>query len=380
MAVLGPVFALIGRFVGKLLNALFGWATVTMFGRVPEGRQVHVSVIAFGSVIWMVVLLGIAFPSFGTVVLGFVPIPDFVDPDWVRLAMLGAAVIVPLIVGVVSVLMLTAEQRPKGAGATFKAVLKGYPYTLGLALSLLLLLVFVPFMKIGPILRRQQSQHVPVLVEAEGYAAVVDHIQEALRDAGWKTHREQASWMLRLPTRILTTLAAGAIEKMVAENMTTLKGNRLQVMLHPADLVIVAPKGTVRRVRSLLAEELAFSEAHLTWTKTANEIEDRLTAISRRVADRPGTAQAAWAELGQIKEDLRQAEIPFEEWEVLFRNELLVERSVVRAEYSAPGATVRKWGKGAFEVVGAVVELVTVGFALRESLRRTDPTSGRWRA
>ena len=40
-------------------------------------------------------MLGIVFPSFATFLLAFVPLPDWVDRTWVRLAMLAAAAIVP---------------------------------------------------------------------------------------------------------------------------------------------------------------------------------------------------------------------------------------------------------------------------------------------
>jgi hypothetical protein len=40
---------------------------VLLFGRVPADRQIYVSAIAFGSVIWLVVLVGVAFSERGKV-------------------------------------------------------------------------------------------------------------------------------------------------------------------------------------------------------------------------------------------------------------------------------------------------------------------------
>ena len=39
MAILAPLFAFIGRYVGKLLNMAFGWASTLLFGRVPQSKQ-----------------------------------------------------------------------------------------------------------------------------------------------------------------------------------------------------------------------------------------------------------------------------------------------------------------------------------------------------
>jgi hypothetical protein len=35
MVIIAPVLAALSRMAGKLLNTIFGWATMTLFGRVP---------------------------------------------------------------------------------------------------------------------------------------------------------------------------------------------------------------------------------------------------------------------------------------------------------------------------------------------------------
>ncbi len=182
-----------------------------------------------------------------------------------------------------------------------------------------------PILKLQTLARRFTSQHVPVLVEAADYEAVVGDIQGALREAGWETSRRPASWMLRAPTRVLTALAGGSIENLVAERLTTLRSDRLAVTLHPADLVVAGRKADVVHVRALLVERLALSRAHLTWTKEGNILEDRLRQLWRD-AERAGSDGAQVSgRLRVIEEDLERVELPYEEWEVLFRSKLLVE-------------------------------------------------------
>jgi hypothetical protein len=93
------IVAAIFRSAGRLLNTAFGWATVMLFGRVPQSRQIYLSLISFGSVAWLVALVGIAFPTVGTFLLSFVPLPSWVDRTWVRLAMVAGAIVIPPIVG-----------------------------------------------------------------------------------------------------------------------------------------------------------------------------------------------------------------------------------------------------------------------------------------
>ena len=78
------------------------------------------------------------------------------------------------------------------------------------------------------------------------------------------------------------------------------------------------------KARARLAERLAFSKLYMTWTADAQRLEDRLRKIWLGTAASNGHHQAKT--LPAVDHDLKTAELPFEEWEVLFRKELLLER------------------------------------------------------
>ena len=238
MALVQGLLALLLRSAGRLLNTAFGWATVMLFGRVPEDRQIYLSIAAFGSVLWLAALVGIAVPGAATFLLAFVTLPDWVDRGWIRIAMLIAAMVLPAIVGVISLRMVDGAARPQGVSATTRTVLRGYPYTAGLALTLLVMTLFAPILKIRNLARRWETQHVPIMVEPADYRSVVDDIQNALKAGGVPTERRRASWMLRFPTKILMLFARSAVGRMAADEMTTLAGEGVEVLLHPSDLVI----------------------------------------------------------------------------------------------------------------------------------------------
>jgi hypothetical protein len=340
MAILQALLAALTRSAGRLLNTALGWATVMIFGKVPEDRQIYLSVLAFGSVLWIVVVLGIAFPSLGTFLLSFVPLPDWVGKGVVRLAMLAAAVVLPLVVGWVSLLLKDPEERPRGTAATLKAVLKGYPFTLGLSITLIMMTVFAPVLKLRAIARRWTGQHVPMLVEGPDYQAVVQELDEALKAGGWETRREPASWMLRAPTKVLTVLAGGHVDNLVAEQLTTLRATNLEAMLHPADLVLQGQEGDVVRARALLAERLAFSRAHLTWSKEGNQLEDRIRAVWRDV--QAGSGEGAMGRLRGLEEELKRTEVAYEEWEVLNRALRLVQVAAFERGATVPRSPVTR--------------------------------------
>src|SRR5207245_2069085 len=156
--------------------------------------------------------------------LTFARPPEWVDRNWIRLSMLAGAAAIPLVIGVLSLKLLDPVDAPRSGGERLKAVLRGYPYTLGLAVTLILLTVFAPILHLRAMARRWTTQHVPVIVEPQDYLAVVNEMDKALANAGWKATRRPVSWMLSLPTRILTALAGGAVKHLVADQLTTLEG------------------------------------------------------------------------------------------------------------------------------------------------------------
>jgi hypothetical protein len=359
MVIVQALLAMVFRSAGKLLNTVFGWATVMLFGRVPQDRQIYLSVVTFGSVIWLLALVGVAFPTVGTFLLSFVPLPEWVDRKWVRLAMLAAALVVPAIVGVISLRLVDPEDRP----STVRAVLRGYPYTIGLALTLILMTLFAPVLKVRDLARRWTTQHVPVMIEPKDYPSVVDDVEDALRRGGLDPKRGTPSWMLRVPTRLLSWFAGSAVSDLVADELTVLHSEKGQVLLHPSDMVISGREFDAARLRAIIAERLTFTRAHLTWTAEANEVEDSLRRIWE--SSQGGAGTSALARLATIESRMRSMALPYEEWEVLFRQKLHVERSVLRqlagvADDAPTAGRVSVRPMGALEqAMEAVAEAVT---------------------
>jgi hypothetical protein len=245
--------------------------------------------------------------------------------------MLAAVILLPLGVGVLSLFLVDPEDRPRGKDRLI-AILKGYPYTLGLAVTLLLLLFIAPVMKLVELSRGWTSAHIPVLVEPKDYLSVVGEVERIVAEGGVRTSRRPAHWALRLPTRIFSALSGSAGAGLVAREMTVLDGGDVEVLLHPSDLVVRGKEKRVNHVRALLAERLVFTPAYLTWTKEANEFEDRLGDLWREVQRRESEPEVdrLLAHIAALDRDLRQSSISYEEWEVVLRERLLLERALFR--------------------------------------------------
>jgi hypothetical protein len=319
MAILAPLVAFLGRFVGKLLNMAFSWASTLLFGRVPQSKQLLLSGISLAAIAWVAALIGVILPDIGTFMLAFIPRPAWVEEGWLRLLMLILALILPLVVGIASLVLMDPADRPSGLRRV-GAVLRGYPYAAVLALVLLLMIVVAPVRKVRSILKGWTDEHIPVVVQEGGYDRVADDVERALDAAGLEIARGRAPIVLELPSRLLAAAGGSSVRRMVPERLVVLKNRSLEVTLHPSDIALSGKRDDVARARAAIATRVTFTAAYMTSARESQQVEDVLLAISEGRA--PGGAMAA------VDDRLARLTIPHDEWEVLYRQRLQVERDV----------------------------------------------------
>ncbi|HYV21190.1 MAG TPA: hypothetical protein VEN31_00895 [Candidatus Bathyarchaeia archaeon] len=306
MLEIGFLFAFIGRQLGRVLTIAFNWATIVLFGRVPQDRQLYLSGMALTALLWPIVLAGIAFPSFATFLLGFFTVPDWASP-WVRLAMLVLAIVLPLVNGALSARLPDEAKRPRGR-ALATTVLRGYPNSLALFVVLVWMMVVAPLGQIRALLRRWEAAHVPIAVKPGGYDTVVRDLAGALDRAGINVIRKRAHWAYELPGKVLAVLGGETVRALVPVELADLVGDGFEMTLHPMDLSLLGRKKTLSHARAAIVRELTFTQAYQTWSKEAQAIEDRLIRAARGEDD-----------LDAIGTELNERDFDFEEWEILYR-------------------------------------------------------------
>jgi hypothetical protein len=330
MAILAALLAFGSRFAGKILTTALGWASTLLFGRVPADRQPFLLGITFGSVIWLVLLGGVLFPDLGTFLLVLVPPQDFV-PEWViRLAMLIGALTVPAVVGILVALLRPAEERTPRVIA--ESIARGYPLTVLLAVLLLFLAGLAIWRKGTSLARGWTDAHVPIVVTAGAYDQVAADLDAAVTAAGLEVEPKAAPATMSAPAKWLARVAGQSSAVLVPDRMIQLDGKDLDILIYPMDLLIAGKPRLVARARAAMASRLTTTAAHLTISAEAQAIEDRLTGLIRRPADQPDARprydERVEATLTSIDEELASVDIQYEEWEVLYRQRLQVERDL----------------------------------------------------
>jgi hypothetical protein len=329
MAILGSVFAMLGRFAGKLLNAVLGWATLLLFGKVSGSKQTVLLLIALGSLLWVVTLGGIIVPDIGTFLLAFVPVPDFIDEGWVRLAMLGLAIAIPLAIGVAAIYVTEPVHRPKGA-ALAAGVLRGYPFTLVLAVTIVVLAAVALFRKLQSVAKRWESAHVPVIVKPGGYDRVLEALERVLDDAGLDVARKPAPAIVSIPPKLLDRVAGRSLGGLVPDRLMLLVGSELEVLVYPSDVSISGTKGATARARAAIATTLVDAPAYMTTSAEAQRIEDDIADIAGDRHDRdPISVRERVARLRALDPRIAHLMVPFDEWETVYRERVQIERDLL---------------------------------------------------
>ena len=327
MAILQALLSLLGRSVGKLLNAVFGWAVTALFGRTSPREQWLLSAVVAAAAAWPLLLLGIVVPRVATFLLAFVPLSRHAPTGILRAIWIALALTVPLLLGVV-----LARRRAAHASAerTLVRVLRGFPITLGIATAFVLVFVIVPALRLASVARRRRDEHVPCVIDGDAYAQVVGQIEAVIRDQAVGAVRRPPPWWLTAPGAILRALGGRALEGYLPRELAYWKGPAIEIALYPSDALVRGAAGEVAWVHGALVEALARGPALQTFDAPTQELERRLHRIWA-VLDDPGTPRGSAAQrarLGELVRELGRLRAPYDSWQVVYRQALQLARAL----------------------------------------------------
>lgn len=343
MTIIGGLIGLLGRFAGQILNTTLGWATLLLFGKVPQSRQMLLLVIVFGSLVWVALVVGIVLPSVGTLLVASIPLSDAIDPSWVRIGMLTGALAVPVAIGLAAALV-SSDTTSRGPAALISAGLRGYPFAVVLTLLLGLLAVVGIARKIRSLSKKWEDQHIPLVIKPGAYEAVLSDLGSALGDAGLPVRAQDAGRLLSGPPKLLDKIAGRGLGDLVPDRLMILVGDNLEVLVYPSDLAVSGSRDHVVRARAALASRVSNAPAYLTTSAEAQKVEDLLDAI--RDAGRKTPPEHTLAHLRDVDKKLATLAVPYDEWQILYRLRLQLERDARAAMDHGEATIAPELGEG----------------------------------
>jgi hypothetical protein len=294
------------------------WATILLFGRIPQSKQTLLSFITLGSLAWVAALGGVLVPAVGSFLLAAVPKAPFIEDLWLRWIMLGLAALLPLAIGFATVAFIAPEDRPVGR-TRFTRLLLGYPYAAVYAITIISLAAWGLVRKVRSLQHGWDSVHIPMIVKGDRYESVVTDLESALHEADLPVVRKPVSGWFEIPPRLLAAVGGKAVRASIPTELTGFEIAGLQIVVYPSDVALLGRKELVSQARAAVARRLTSADAYLTSAKESEQIEDRLTEIMRK-------PKVVAADFRSIDDLLTNLVAPYDEWETLYRLRLQVEQ------------------------------------------------------
>ena len=168
-------------------------------------------------------LAGFIFPDLGAFLLLLIPPQNVIPEQTIRLLMLIGVIVVPGIVGLVTLALTSKDERtPRRA---LEAFARGYPLTILLAVLLVFLALLAIYRKVNSVIRRRTDAHVPMVVKPGAYEQVADDLDRALTDAGFDLTPETAPATMSMPAKWLAAVAGRTSSSLVPDRMLRLRGD-----------------------------------------------------------------------------------------------------------------------------------------------------------
>ncbi len=329
MTIFISIVGFVARFAGALLTTALGWASSLLFGRVQRSHQIFVTLMLAGALTWVVLVVCAIAPIVSDTLLNVTPHPSSVTTTLLRLAVLVGVAIVPLGVGLSAFLVPSDGERPTGIRIPIE-LLRGYLLTPLLAGLMLFLPAVGISRKVRSVRHHWSDTHIPIVVKPKGYDQTVADLAAVLDEAGLDVHAEDAPAVLSLPAWLLTRVAGSNVAKLRPDRLVELKGPKLRVGVYPSDVAISGPSPERGMARAAILMGLADTSVYLTTSAEAQSLEDLFAHVQERLTTSTSVTPAeVAAECAEIDQTLSNLKIPDEEWDILYRLRLQMERDVL---------------------------------------------------
>ena len=328
MAILQALISYLAKSAGKVLNAIFGWAVIALFGQTSPKEQTVLSAVVAAAAAWPILLLGVIVPKIALLVVAFVPLGKSVPSIWLRLVWIGLALAVPIVVGSVVAARGSKDSMPEPG---WKRLLRGFPITLALACAFLLMLVVAPILRIATVLRGREIVRIPAVMEKGVVEATMVVLSQELEDFDIRLRPATPPWYQTAPAKIMLKIGGRAFASMASDHVEYRKNALLELTVLPNETILRGRPDIVGRARALCAELYGPRPIIQTFDPEAREIEAHAKRVWAIYQEQPRAHRRAAVLEDRVQElsaELSRRNLPWDDWQVLYRLMLQLDRAL----------------------------------------------------
>lgn len=328
MAILQALISYLSRSAGKALNAIFGWAVIALFGQTSPKEQTLLSAVVAAAAAWPILLLGVAVPKVALLIVAFVPVAKSVPSAWLRLVWIALALLVPIVVGTVVAARGSQEHLPE---SRLKRLARGFPITLALAASFLLMMVVAPILRVVTVLKRREVVRLPALMDRGATAGTMAVLAEVLAAHGMPLEGGEAPWYMTAPSKIMLKIGGAAFASMANDHIEYRCNPDIAVAVLPNETVLRGRPEAVGRTRALCAEVYGPRPVIQTFHPDARELESHLKRVWSIYLEQPRAhhrSQVLQRRVRELASELSAKNLPWDEWQIVYRLLLQLDRAL----------------------------------------------------
>jgi uncharacterized membrane protein YqjE len=328
VAIIEALFRFIAKSAGKIVNALFGWAVIAIFGNVSEKEKPVLSGAVTIAALWPIVLIGIPIPKIATFFLAFAPIPKWVPSSVVRIVWIALAALVPLVVGSIVAKHAKAEKAGRNFGQRFWS---GIRLTAAIAAAFLVVTVGAPIKRLKAVLKHWEDESVPLIIEKEVYHIVAEEVHEAMSIGGIRVACAELPWAMRAVVSLLRGIGGQVMQRSLPDSFEYFENEAMTVLITTSGVMMQGEKEQVARAHGFISEAMTFTPALQTTDEEAQDIERELKEIWRVFREEREAHQGSGILLSRVVDvagELAERSLPYDEWQVSYRELLQLSRAI----------------------------------------------------
>lgn len=277
--ILNLVVLLLSKFFIKIVITVFGWATGIFFGKFSKKWRVAFYIMMILSFVWVFFVIAKVFPVLFDVFKGYVPEMTFME----------------VIINVVSVLAIMAiPPAVSFIGAKIKGInirekkriafwlVKCYAYTVVLGVSMAVMLVCSPVIRVLRIIRHIKADNMAMGIAGVGNIYVMDEIIKSLEKEGMVCSKKIPPKIYSLPSKMLKGIVKDLFGY-TADREFYIKGDNLSIYLNPSDIMIEGFEGNVEAVKKAIVKGFVANDIYLTESESSRSIENDIHYVYEKL-------------------------------------------------------------------------------------------------
>jgi hypothetical protein len=327
MPFLPIVLLLAWQALSRSASFALGWATALYIGQIPGNKGRMLAVMALISTGWVVLIVGFALPFFAGAALDALGLIErnFTVEATAVLGLGAAAVLGPPVVAAIA--EFAGFEDGHSIRRWLRRVPVSYPVAASLGVAVLEMVCITPVLLFMRFRRGQRLLTVPLVMHGEGgIDALVDELGRALRGIGTEhLEREQLTGALSWPLRTMGFASRNLLGSVVHGEPVRLRFDGLELLVYATNISIIGPPERAYPVRAAVEKELVFADAYLTWTGASQRLEAQLAELAART-DGDVDLDELREDLDAVQERIDREPIAIDEWNLLYRKRLQIER------------------------------------------------------